>query len=195
MANGATLILSDTHLGHPHYAALSAEALRPLWAGCSRLIMNGDVAEVHHPLHWTRAATQVLRLFDLCERDGVELTLLSGNHDPFITDVRHLNLVNGLVFVTHGDVMHPAVAPWSPRAGKMRKRHDQAMAALPVDQRRTLQARLTVSQHASKADFEHLQAGAKHSPVHSMLLRPWAVMHVLWYWWRFPRLAAQFIQE
>ena len=96
---------------------MSAVALRPLWAGASNLIINGDVAEVHHPEHWADAATQLLQLLDLCEKDGVALTLLSGNHDPFIGEVRHLHLANHQVFVTHGDALHPAIAPWSPALG------------------------------------------------------------------------------
>lgn len=193
--SGRTLILSDLHLGRPHQAAISADALRPLWAGCQRLIVNGDVAELHHPTHWSLAARSVIRLFDLCEADGVELTLLSGNHDPFITDLRHLELAGGLVFVTHGDVIHPAVAPWSPRAARMRQRHDEALAALPPEQRTTLQARLMASQHASQADLDYLQHEVRRSPITTMLRRPWAALHVLWYWRRFPRLAADFLRD
>jgi predicted phosphodiesterase len=141
------------------------------------------------------AARQILRLFDLCEADGVNLTLLSGNHDPYLTDLRHLHLAAGLVFVTHGDVLHPAVAPWSPRAGRMRARGEAALAALPREQRQTLEARLAASQHASHADWDNLRDEAGKSSVHAMLMRPWTVAQVLWYWRRFPRLAAQFVQE
>ena len=81
------VILSDTHLGRPSCAAKSAASLRPLWNNATNLIINGDVAEVHHPDHWADAATQLLQLLDLCEKDGVALTLLSGNHDPFIGEV------------------------------------------------------------------------------------------------------------
>jgi hypothetical protein len=28
-----------------------------------------------------------------------------------------------------------------------------------------------------------------------MLLRPWSLPQVLWYWWRFPRLAARFLRD
>ncbi len=188
-----TLILSDTHLGRPRCAAVSADALRPLWAKCTHLILNGDVAEVHHPTHWSQAARQTLHLFDLCENDGVHLTLLSGNHDPFISDLRHLHLAHEEVFVTHGDVMHPAVAPWSPRAGRMRERYEQAMAALPPDQRDRLEAMLSVSQAASHAEWDQLQDEAGRSTVSRMLMRPWAIGQVLWYWRAFPHVAARFM--
>lgn len=166
-----------------------------MWQGCARLIVNGDVAEVHHPTRWGVAARHVLRLHDLCEDDGVELTLLSGNHDPYLTDLRHLELAGGAVFVTHGDVLHPAVAPWSPRAGIMRQAHERAIAAIPEHERDHLDTRLKVSQFASHAEWAAMAQEAKKSTVPRMLLRPWSMPQVLSYWWRFPRLAAKFMAE
>lgn len=57
------VIISDTHLGRPKCAALSAKALRPLWKDASRLIINGDIAEIHHPKHADAAGEQVIKLF------------------------------------------------------------------------------------------------------------------------------------
>jgi UDP-2,3-diacylglucosamine pyrophosphatase LpxH len=195
MANPATLIISDTHLGRPRWSARSAEALRPLWHGVQHLVLNGDLAEVHHPAHWTRAAREVMRLFDLCEEDGVALTLLSGNHDPFITDLRHLHLADGRVFVTHGDALHPAVAPWSPAAAQMREAHEAALAALPPAARGTLEARLGAAQLAAHAEWEALAEQAKHSRMRGMLIRPWAIWRVLKYWRIWPRLARDFLES
>jgi predicted phosphodiesterase len=189
------VILSDLHLGRRHCAARSADALRPLWDGAAHLVINGDVAEVHHPRHWTDAARQTLRLFDLCESDRVELTLLSGNHDPFITDLRHLHLAGGLVFVTHGDVLHPAVSPWSPAGARMRAAHEAALAALEPEQRGALESRLSATQHAAYAEWDQLQAladEARQSTVMGMLIRPWALVQVIAYWRAFPDLAAEF---
>jgi predicted phosphodiesterase len=192
---GSTLILSDLHLGRPRLSAPSADALRPLWQGCAKMIINGDVAEVHHPTHWSVAARQTLRLHDLCEEDGVELVLLSGNHDPYLTDVRHLDLADERVFITHGDVLHPAIAPWSPRAGIMREAHDRAIAAIPPEERDRLETRLKVSQYASHVEWSEMAHEAAKSTVPQMLLRPWSLLAVLWYWHRFPNLAAEFLAE
>ena len=192
---GRIVILSDTHLGRPSCAALSAAALRPLWRGASHLIVNGDLAEVHHPQHWPQAAQQTMHLLDLCEQDSVALTLLSGNHDPFISEVRHVHLADGQVFVTHGDALHPAVAPWSPAAGRMRKAHEEALAAIEPESRNHLESRLKASQHASHAQWTQLQEEASHSTVRGMLLRPWAIVQVLHYWTVFPKLVSSFIKE
>jgi predicted phosphodiesterase len=195
---GRTVILSDLHLGRPRVGALSADALRPLWRGAAHLILNGDTAEVHHPSHWSVAARQTVRLFELSEQDGCELTLLSGNHDPFISDVRHLLLADGRVFVTHGDVLHPAIAPWSPAAGRLRRAHDDALRALPPESRGELAARLTACQHASYAEWRdaaEMREEARRSTVAGMLMRPWALGRVVRYWHVIPSIAARFAAE
>jgi UDP-2,3-diacylglucosamine pyrophosphatase LpxH len=186
-----TLIISDTHLGRPD-GARSADALRPLWLGCRRLIVNGDVAEVHHPRHWAAASRQVLRLQDLCEADGVALTLLSGNHDPFLSDIRHLHLAGGRVFVTHGDVFHPALEPWSPDAGRLRRAVEEALAMLDPAERTGLEARLAAAQHASHLRWLEMRERAPRSALLGMLLRPWLIVPVLHHWRVFPRVAAAF---
>lgn len=192
--NERIVILSDTHLGRARGAVPAAEALRPLWQDATDLIINGDVAEVHHPRYRGRAAREVLRLAELCEADDVRLVLLSGNHDPFLSDVRHLILAGGDVFVTHGDVLHPAIAPWSPRAGRMRKAHSEYLEQVPPEDRGHLESMLEVSQHASHAEWEALAEEAARAKRRSMLLRPWKVAQVLWYWHVFPRLAARFLE-
>ncbi len=193
-----TIILSDLHLGRAHGAATSADALRPVWLGADRLVINGDVAEIHHPRHRAAAARKTLRLFDLCEEDGVELTLLSGNHDPFISDIRHLHMADGLILVTHGDVLHPAVAPWSPVAGRVRKASHRALATLTPDEREDLETRLRASQYASAfgwADLAKLENESGRSNLFGMLIRPWAPIQVLLYWHVVPSLAAAFAER
>ena len=187
-----TLILSDLHLGRPSHAAISADALRPLWQGFERLILNGDIAEVHHPEHRVKAAWQAMRVIDLCEEDGIELVLLSGNHDPFISDHRKLSLANGQLFITHGDVFLPAVAPWSPNASKLKKANREALAALEIDALDDLERRLKAAQHASHAEWDDLEAQNQHSTIFSMLTRPWSVFQVLWHWRQFPKIVSEF---
>lgn len=186
------VIISDTHLGRPKHAARSAEALRPLWRGADRLIVNGDVAEVHHPRHWSDAARETLQLFDLCEEDDVALTLLSGNHDPYLTDLRHLHMAGHSILITHGDAFHPAIAPWSPAAGRLRKAHKRALAALEPESHDHLESRLSAAQHASHEEWNDLTEEAGHSTVRAMCVRPWAILQVLLYWRAFPKLAAAF---
>ena len=191
-----TVILSDLHLGRPRLSARSARALRPLWKGAAQLIVNGDAAEVHHPRWWADAAREVLALHDLTERDDCALTLLSGNHDALLTDTRHLLLCDDQILVTHGDVLHPAVAPWSIRARTMKRVHELVLARAAIDDDRdALAARLTAAQYASHAEWNDLSEQAAHATVLEMLKRPWSLAQVLHYWLRFPRMAAEFADQ
>ena len=190
------VIISDTHLGRPHCSAGSAEALRPLWQGASHLIINGDAAEVHHPQFRTAAARQILALQDLCEADGVALSLISGNHDPYLTDLRHLYLADGQVLVTHGDALHPAITPWSPAAGRLRAAVTKAMAAVDRESHDHLETRLAAFQYASGAEWAGmLEREADRSRVISMFIRPWSMIRVLHYWSIIPRRAAEFLER
>ncbi len=189
------VILSDTHMGRPDALVRSPQMLRPLWQGASAVVFNGDVAEIHDPRCRIKAARLVLQMHDLCERDGVEPTLLSGNHDPYISDVRHLLLGDGSVFVTHGDVLHPAIAPWTPSAAKVRRAHDRAMAKLEPEARGKLAARLSVSQHTAHEYWDEYEHALQHSATRQLMLRPWMALQVLWYWHNIPGMAQRFAQE
>jgi len=188
-------IVSDLHLGRQRWCAPSAAAIRPLWQGMTHLIVNGDCAEMHHPRHRERAAEEVLRLHDLCREDGVTLLLLSGNHDPHISGVRHLHLANGRVFVTHGDAIHRAVAPWSPAAGAMRAAREAALADVAAPTRNRLESILDATRHAALAELALLERESSHSSLRAMLMRPWTIAQVAWYWHVFPRLAGEFAHE
>ena len=124
------MILSDTHLANPGRGAGSAKALRPLWEGASEVILNGDVAEIADEMLRGLAARQVLELQEMAEDDGVKLTFISGNHDPLLTDRRYLRLASREVFVTHGDILHPAISPWTDHAKHLQALHAAAVLSL-----------------------------------------------------------------
>lgn len=189
-----TVVISDTHLAGDGRGAGSATALRPLWQGAHELIINGDFAELSDPRWRGPAARQVLQLTELCEQDGVRLTFLSGNHDPLITDRRYLRLCLGEVFLTHGDMLHPAISPWVADAHKLRLLHNDALASLDPNRRGALDEQANVVQFVSGQKWDHL---AEQRPATSGRLRR-SVGHaakcarVLWFWHRLPKLAAAF---
>jgi UDP-2,3-diacylglucosamine pyrophosphatase LpxH len=152
---GRILILSDTHLATPGRGAASAEALRPLWQGMAELIINGDVAEIADVKVRGAAARQIVRLHELTEADGVKLTLISGNHDPLLTDRRYLRLADREVFLTHGDILHPAISPWTDHAKQLRGFHADAVMSLDPSKARQIDAQLAACQHASVVQWEH----------------------------------------
>ncbi len=189
------VILSDTHMGRADAVVRSPAELAPLWRGADSLVINGDVAEVHDPRYRVKAAEQVLELHDLCERDGVDLTLLSGNHDPYISDTRHLKLANGAVFITHGDALHPSIAPWCPTAARVRHSYDNALATLKPEERDTLASRLSVTQHAAQEHWVAFEKVIQRSAMQQLVRRPWMGFEVLWYWHTVPDLAKQFAKQ
>lgn len=189
-----TVILSDTHLAGNGQGAGSADALRGLWQGADELIMNGDIAELSHPTLRAGAAREIMRLQDLCERDGVRLTFLSGNHDPLLTDRRFLRLCSGEVFLTHGDMLHPAISPWTSYAKQLRKLHDDALSHLDLMDRAQLDQQAMAVAHASNLKWNHL---AEYEPpklgkVARRIDQAGKVARVLWFWHRLPKLAARF---
>ncbi|MEM1445510.1 MAG: metallophosphoesterase family protein [Planctomycetota bacterium] len=197
------LIVSDLHLAHPAVRSskrLRAEHLRPMWQGVDRLVVAGDMAELQINSSRAEAAREVERLQQLCEEDGVELVEISGNHDAYLTDRRHLELCDRRVLITHGDALHPSIAPWARGATAMREavlggmRRVLRDRGLPEDpDRLTLSERLDIVQHVAHGQFVSHEAEGSHG-VSEILLRPDRVALMAWYWRNQPDLAAAFLE-
>jgi predicted phosphodiesterase len=184
-----TLILSDLHLGRPDGAG-RADAFETLLADFDRVIVNGDVAELHHAEYRADAEFELARFRDICSTRGTKLDLIAGNHDPFVSDVRSVSIANGAIYVTHGDAFHPAVAPWSPHAAVMRRAFEAAIAAAPRDLAADA-VRFAAARDAAIAEWRTMGDGAHVSTVRSMLAHPTRVLAVLRYWTSYPSLAAE----
>jgi predicted phosphodiesterase len=130
-----TRILSDLHYGDPASRVRSLEALRPLFAGADRIVFNGDSVETR--------PSPILHVTDAIRREFVEFarsaaspcTVVTGNHDPDVSAVHHLELLGGLVFITHGEVLFDDLVPWSLELPTIRELYRQELSALPPLQR------------------------------------------------------------
>lgn len=193
------IVISDTHLGREGPNTATAEMLRPLWRDADQLVINGDVADLQDARRRAKAARQVLRLQDLCERDKVELTLLSGNHDAFLTDRRHLVLRDGQIFITHGDVLHPAISPWHARASSLRRFNAEALRKLEPEEREAFAAQLAATQYASgQAAVDPLaekNRGGALGAAESSITRWRQAAAMLWHWHTLPRRAAELMSK
>lgn len=190
-----TLILSDTHLGRP--GRVTVEALRPLWRGFDRLIINGDAAELQLPDYRVAGARAMEQLQDAVARDGVELTLISGNHDAYLSDHRYIRLLGGRVLLTHGDVLHPSIVPWSHEAKILAEQHAEAMANATDAQQHCIDFCHELSQHLAYREMMGLGANGKSvgMSLRSAALHPIKVAQVLAYWRSVPELTHRFAER
>lgn len=187
------LIMSDLHLGRQPWRA-TADKMRTAWEGHDHLIINGDVAELYDPRFVAEAERQTLRLQELCEADGISMTLIAGNHDPYVTEQRYLYLAGGKILLTHGDTIDPAIAPWCDTAPLMRQTFHETIESFPVENRERLETRLIATHHAALAKWEFIKNDLHTVGLRRMLRRPWSFYHVIRYWRRFPREAAKFME-
>lgn len=185
-AEPTTLVLSDLHLGRPGATAQS-HRFADLCARFERVIVNGDVAELHHAQFREHAEYEVARLQELCARGGARLELIAGNHDPFVSAARSMSLADGAIYLTHGDALHPAIAPWSPYAAAMRRAFETALVSSAAG-RDEHEGRLAAAREASMAEWRALGAGAYISTIAGMAVRPHRALAVLSYWRRYPSM-------
>jgi predicted phosphodiesterase len=195
-----TLILSDTHMAGNGQGAGSAAALRPLWHGMDRVIINGDTAETRNTRGQARALQRIADLRELAEADGVELTLIAGNHDPFVVDRDWLELHGGAVVLTHGDLLHPQIAPWSDGAEELatlRRQELEARAADPDAPALTEDAAAT--KHAAARHWRKVMQDRYTRRQTTWIGRRWrqvrTVWSVLYYWTVMPQRAKRFAAE
>jgi predicted phosphodiesterase len=148
---GAQLIrvISDVHFGERSSRVRSLGQLRPLFDGATSLVVNGDTLDTRpsdHPQRTAQARGDVLEFFGSA---GIPVTLLTGNHDPDLSDQHALEFAGGRVLVTHGDLLFDDIVPWSSDAPEIRRKIAAAFAAIPGGQPRSLEERLAVFRSVS----------------------------------------------
>jgi predicted phosphodiesterase len=185
------IILSDLHLGRSD-GVHSVEELDGLISPGATLVLNGDTAELHDPEYQSRAEDEYARLQEIAATRGALLRILAGNHDPFLSRERLLELAEGTVIVTHGDSFHPAIAPWSESAKVMREAWERSMQAQAPARRGTLAAIFDATRDAAVAEWLASGHGVRHSTIGTFAFHPLRAANVAWYWARFPSMAAAF---
>lgn len=148
MAFEVTRILSDLHYGDRSSRVRSLAMLRPLLAGADRVVFNGDSLETRSgppPDAMPERRRQFLEFF---QRDVPRGVLLTGNHDATISDRHFLDLLHGVVFVTHGEILFEDLVPWSGDQPEIGVLYRQQLAALSPAERERLEARLLASKRA-----------------------------------------------
>lgn len=180
------LIISDMHLGRAGMVA-TADELAPLIEAVDILVVNGDTAELHID-EWAATARRELgALHERCRRSETRLVLLSGNHDPGLSPHRHLMLAGESVFVTHGDAVDPAVAPWSDSARLIRDRRREVEASQTPAERDSLAGVFRACREAAEAEWEVHGDLGEPTTILDTLRKPRKIAAITRYWVQNPR--------
>lgn len=180
------LVLSDLHMAHPASYVSHPRQLAPLLENVRSVVFNGDTCELANLDRKARARELLHDVHDLCQQRGVRPYFLTGNHDPFISNLHHLDLFGGRVFITHGDALHPAIAPWSRESKAILAERHRLLAGR--SEPRTLAQVLLLSKQASlvAALYDH---GAKEQGLWGRLelvsrfaRKPKRILITLMYW-------------
>jgi len=157
-----TRIFSDLHHGDRGSQLRSLAQVTPLLEGIDTLVLNGDTIDTRPGPYPERTAAHRAELEAFCRAAAPRIVLLTGNHDPDLSALHSLDLVDGLVFVTHGDVLFDDIVPWGRDAPQIRERLAAARAALTTDEQRSLEAQFAVyrkvclglpQRHQAERDF------------------------------------------
>lgn len=139
-----TRIFSDVHFGDRASRVHRLEQLRPLLAGVSHLVLNGDTLDTRpadSPDHTDRCRAAVTAFFP---SHVPRTTFITGNHDADFSPHHHLDLGGGAVFVIHGDILFDNLVPWSRDAPAAGRRIAAGLQQLPVELQQDLDQRLGV---------------------------------------------------
>jgi predicted phosphodiesterase len=190
------LILSDLHLGHRASLIKHPDQLAPMLHGPGTVIFNGDTSEMRNPEDRLVGRKVAADLARVCHQAGRKAVFVNGNHDPTVSASNHLDLADGAVLVTHGDILFLGVAPWSREAGHYLKKHRQILDRLGPDGYTDFEKRLLASKRTSielQMLEEPLTRGR--TPGFHLFVRncwpPWRPLMIIKAWSEVPGRAAQ----
>jgi len=194
------LILSDLHLGHPASSVTDPSHLCRSFDGVSTVIFNGDTVELCWLRNREKAQEQLDRLAEVCLRAGVRPVFLNGNHDPVVSSASHLDLCDGAVLVTHGDILFHEVAPWSREAKVVGPEHSRALQRLSEEARSDFEERLVACKQASLAlEMHEPRSASRRWARAAMVFRegwpPWRILRIVKCWMQAPGRAARLAEE
>ena len=149
MNSDPTIIISDLHLGHRASQIRDPEELLPILKEARSVIFNGDTVEMRTTVDRPVGRHMAAVIARLCHSIGCRPTFVNGNHDPAVSKIDHLDLMDGQILVTHGDILFLGVAPWSRQALAYRKIHLRALANLGPDALMNFEKRLLAAKRTS----------------------------------------------
>lgn len=195
-----TRILSDLHYGDRSSALTSLAQLAPLLEGATELLLNGDTLDTRPSTSPQLTAALLADVRDFFARSAPPTTILTGNHDPDITDHHFRSFGNGALFVTHGDALFDDLVPWSRDAPIARQLVARELASLAPDERHQLHPLLSALRRAAYAIPQRHQS-EPHVLRHLIgflqdtVWPPSRIFRVIRAWREAPSRAAAFVQH
>ena len=144
-----TIIISDLHLGHRASQIRDPHELVPILKEARSVIFNGDTVEMRTAVDRQVGRNLAAILARLCHSIGCRATFINGNHDPCISKIDHLDLMDGRMLLTHGDILFLGIAPWSRQIFAFRKVHLRVLARLGPDALLDFEKRLLATKRTS----------------------------------------------
>jgi len=190
-----TLILSDLHLGHRASRIKDPEQLVPVLKGSSSVIFNGDTAEMRHTTDRPIGRKLAAELARICHQEGRKAFFVNGNHDPTVSNINHLDLHQGAVLVTHGDILFLDVAPWSRSAKHYLMKHREILSNLGPEDFTDFEKRLLATKRTA-IELQLVEPAVTDDrwPGLQLFLRqfwpPFRPLMILKAWWETPAKAA-----
>ena len=149
--DGPIRILYDLHFGHPASIIEQPRQLVPLFREAKTVIFNGDTVELRYLRGRRIGMRNYAVMREACEGAGARPVFINGNHDPILSDLSHVDLVDGAVLVTHGDLLFHDISPWSHEANIMGAAHTRELADLGADAFLDFEKRLKASKRAAQS--------------------------------------------
>jgi UDP-2,3-diacylglucosamine pyrophosphatase LpxH len=194
------VILSDLHIGHPASRLTDPQSLTPLLRGAATVVFNGDTVEMLWVGNRDHAQEQLERLAQTCTDLGARPVFLNGNHDPIVSSASYLDLCEGAVLVTHGDILFHSVAPWSRDAAVIGPEHSRLLEQLDEQAKADLAERLLIAKRAQLTLEMHEPHRGTGLRVRVMTVvrevwPPWRAVKIIHCWLQTPGFAARLAQE
>jgi predicted phosphodiesterase len=195
MREPSTRIFSDLHFRDPQGVLKEMAEFAPLLGDAGRVVFNGDSLDTQIGA-MARHGDELKAFGARLEREGREVTWLTGNHDPDFGEEAELSLQEERVWVTHGDVFFHAIAPWSHYAGELRAGFERLATGVPAAELGRVETRLRLHREVVRTlrEPEHLfhpGVWARAYRLAHTVLPPRRVVEMIRAWCATPRLVAE----
>jgi predicted phosphodiesterase len=180
-------ILSDLHLGHPAGLIANAGQLAPLIEGCATVLFNGDTVELRSQEDEKVGRARLNELTAVSRASGASPVYVNGNHDPTVSILDHVDLADGGVLVTHGDLLFHDISPWSSEGRVIGLAHTRELQGLGEDAFCNFEKRLRAGKQAALA-VETLESRRKRGRLAKItliareLFPPWRPFYIIKVW-------------